>query len=142
MYQELLCRFDEIHSYLQIAKKWKIKVPENSKIDERLKKVMDRLGVRNGKEMNSDTLSVVIEEVLDRIYDLIELMGVYFSIDKNRITFYYDGIKIMFYVECEVNESNIVLDKLSEYIAKYKLEDVMIPEFSINNGKFIININR
>lgn len=95
MYQELLCRFDEIHSYLQIAKKWKIKVPENSKIDERLKKVMDRLGVRNGKEMNSDTLSVVIEEVLDRIYDLIELMGVYFSIDKNRITFYYDGIKIM-----------------------------------------------
>lgn len=142
MYQELLCRFDEIHSYLQIAKKWKIKVQENSKIDERLKKVMDRLGVRNGKEMNSDTLSVVIEEVLDRIYDLIELMGVYFSIDKNRITFYYDGIKIMFYVECEVNESNIVLDKLSEYIAKYKLEDVMIPEFSINNGKFIININR
>jgi len=142
MYQELLCRFDEIHSYLQIAKKWKIKVPENSKIDERLKKEMDRLGVRNGREMNSDTLSVVIEEILDRIYDLIELMGVYFSIDYNRITFYYDGIKIMFYVECEVNESNIALDKLSEYIAKYKLDDVMIPEFAIRDGKFVININQ
>lgn len=142
MYQELLCRFDEIHSYLQIAKKWKIKVPENSKIDERLKKEMDRLGVRNGREMDSDTLSVVIEEILDRIYDLIELMGVYFSIDYNRITFYYDGIKIMFYVECEVNESNIALDKLSEYIAKYKLDDVMIPEFAIRDGKFVININQ
>ncbi|MBX6362148.1 MAG: hypothetical protein IRZ03_19000 [Acidobacterium ailaaui] len=142
MYQELLCRFDEIHSYLQIAKKWKIKVPENSKIDERLKKEMDGLGVRNGREMNSDTLSVVIEEILDRIYDLIELMGVYFSIDYNRITFYYGGIKIMFYVECKVDESNIVLDKLSEYIVKYKLDDVMIPEFAIRDGKFVININQ